>query len=31
MTIYFTQPKPDAPTRDDVVADAARIVIAALG
>jgi beta-lactamase class A len=31
MTIYFTQPKPDAPARDDVVADAARIVVAALG
>lgn len=30
MTIYFTQSKPDAPARDDVVADAARIVVAAL-
>jgi len=31
MTIYFTQPAQDAPARDDVVADAARIVVAALG
>ncbi|MGN6279069.1 MAG: class A beta-lactamase [Sphingomonas sp.] len=31
MTIYFTQSKPDASARDNVVADAARIVVAALG
>jgi len=31
MAIYFTQPAPDAEARDDVVADAARIVVRALG
>ncbi len=31
VAVYFTQPAPDAPKREDVVAEAARIVVAAVG